>query len=211
MPLHLRILAGLTAAVCWIALALQFELILRRVGAQKLPTIDAVVVFVMFFTTQINILAAAVTSCAAAGLTWLAKRDGLRAAVAVYLLTGLAVFGLVLQHYYHHRGLQLTADVLLHYVTPVLYAAFWLLAVPKNGLRWRDPAIWLIYPSIYIWTALLFGTWYGFFPYPIIDWRVLGVVQVGFTVVALGGVVLAIGLAAVALARRIDPAARRPS
>jgi len=209
MPVRLRILAGLTAAVCAIALALQFALILRRVGAQKLPAIDAVVVFVMFFTTQINGLAAAVTGCAAAGLKCFAKRDGLRAAIAVYLMTGVAVFGLVLRHYYHHRGLQFTADVLLHYVTPLLYGAFWLLAVPKGGLRWRDPAIWLIYPAVYMLTALLFGTWSGFFPYPIIDWRTLGMVQVGFTVLALGGVVLAIGLATVALARLIDPAARR--
>ena len=211
MPVHLRILAGLTAAVCAVALALQYVLILSRVGAQKLPAIDAVVVFAMFFTTQINILAAAVTGCAAAGLKWLSTRDGLRSAIAVYLLTGSVVFGLVLRHYYHHRGLQLTADVVLHYVTPALYAAFWLLAVPKSSLRWRDPAIWLIYPAVYMASALVFGTWSGFFPYPIINWHRLGVVEVGITVLALGAVVLAIGLAVVALARRIDPAARRPS
>jgi hypothetical protein len=205
MPLSapLRILAGAIAAIAWAALALQLTLILRRVDARGLPAVDGIVVFLVFFTTQINILAAAVTTCAAAGLPWLSKRDGFKAALAAYMLAGSLIFALWLRPYYRHGGLQLLADVLLHYVTPPLYILFWLLAVPKAALAWDAPWRWLIYPALYIVGALLFGMATGFYPYPIVNLHRLDVWLVAANVVGLGVAIVAAGFIVVAAMRRL--------
>ena len=205
MPLSapVRVLAGTVAAIAWAALALQLTLILRRVEARGLPAIDGVVVFFVFFTTQINILAAAVTTCAAAGVPWLSKRDGFRTALAAYMLAGSLIFALWLRPYYRHGGLQLLADVLLHYVTPPLYIVFWLLAAPKAALAWDAPWRWLIYPAVYIAAVLLFGMATGFYPYPIVNLHRLDVWPVAVNVIALGLAIVAAGFIVVAAMRRL--------
>lgn len=202
MPVAVRVLAGLTVAVVVIALALQFVLILHAVSVRRLGPAAGVVVFLIFFTTQINALAGLVTLAAAAGWPWLARNDSFRTAVAVYMLVSGLIFVTILRPYYHHHGLQHLADMLLHYATPVLYAVFWVLAVPKRSLRWRDPLIWLVYPAIYVVLALLFGSATGFFPYPFINLNRLGFWSTSANVVSLGTVIVVTGLAVVAGARR---------
>jgi hypothetical protein len=213
MPLPVRALAGLIAATCWAALAFQFVLILRATyavaatGALKFPAAAAAcVVILSFLTLQVNFLAAMVTTGAAVGARRFERAGRYRSAIAVYMLAGSLVFILTLQPYWHHRGAQLLADILTHYVTPALYIAFWLIAVPKRSLRWRDPVIWLIYPAVYILTLLLFANWTGFYPYPFIDVRVLGFGALVFNLAALSVTFLTIGLATVAVARIIEPA-----
>jgi hypothetical protein len=202
LPVAVRVLAGLTMAVVVVALTLQFVLILHAVSVRGFGPAAGVVVFLIFFTTQINALAGLVTLAAAAGRTWLARNDSLRTAVAVYMLVSGLIFVTILRPYYHHHGLQHLADMLLHYVTPTLYAAFWVAAVPKRGLRWRDPLVWLVYPAIYIVLALLFGSATGFFPYPFINLNRLGFWPTSANVVSLGAAIVIIGLVVVAGARR---------
>jgi hypothetical protein len=213
MSVFARILAGVTAAVGLGALALQSALILEATraaaasGAIRFPVGAAVVVFLSFFTLQINSMAVAITACAAAGVERFVRDGRWRAAIAAYSLAGSIVFMVALQPYWHHRGWQFAADTLLHNVMPVLYTAFWLLAAPKDRLRWRDPVVWLVYPAVYLALLLIIAQWTGFFPYPFIDTRVLGVGALVINLLALGGVFLAVGLAIVAVARIIDPPA----
>ena len=66
-----RILAGVTAAGCWIGLALQFGLIVHATegmaasGGLTFPLLAAVAVFFSFLTLQIALVAAVITSRAA--------------------------------------------------------------------------------------------------------------------------------------------------
>jgi hypothetical protein len=209
--MRVRILAGLTAAVCWVALAIQFSLILdqtnalRAAGALRFPLVAAIVVFLSFLTIQINLIAGVITTCATAGIRRFERRGGIRSAVAAYMIAGSIIFILALQPYWNHRGAQLLADGLLHYVMPLLYLAFWLAAAPKKQLRWRDPFIWLIYPAIYILLVLAFARMSGFCPYPMIDMRLMGINALVSNLAALGMIFLAIGLAVVAVARIVDP------
>jgi hypothetical protein len=201
-PVAVRVLAGLTVTIVVVALTLQFVLILQAVSARGLGLAAGVVVFLIFFTTQINALAGLVTLAAAAGRPWLTHNDSFRTAVAIYMLVSGLTFVTILRPYYHHHGLQHLADMLLHYVTPALYAAFWIAAVPKRGLRWHDPLIWLVYPAVYVVLALLFGSATGFFPYPFINLNRLGFWSTSANVVCLGAAIVVIGLVVVAGARR---------
>ena len=76
------------------------------------------------------------------------------------------------------QGLQAIVDELLHSVIPVLALIYWLLYAPKNKLQWKDILPWLIYPLLYIIYILLRGSGSGFYPYPFIDQKVLGLSKV---------------------------------
>jgi hypothetical protein len=58
-------------------------------------------------------------------------------------------------------------DEMLHTVIPVLYAIYWLLFAPKEGLTYRAVPLWLSYPLVYCGYALLRGEVDGIYPYPV--------------------------------------------
>lgn len=204
LPNAVRWLAGITAALCWCALALQFGLVMAKAAELGLPSVAAVVAYASFFTIQVNLLVAVVTSLAAAGVPRMSTRSRMTSAIAAYMVSGGIIFFVMLRPVWLHHGLQLVADILLHYVTPVLYVAFWLAAVPKRDLRWRDAAVWLIYPWVYFLAVLALGVSSGFYPYPFIDLPALGAEKVALNVTALTGLGLAVGLLVVALGRAFD-------
>lgn len=202
LPRATRWFAGLITAVCWLSLALQFVLLMTQAAALGIPKTEALLAYFSFFTLQVNILAAAVTSMAAVGFGWLPAESRIKPAVMVYLVSGGIIFFLLLRGLWSaHRGLQWLDDLLLHAVMPVLYAAFWLMAAPKANLRWRDPAIWLIYPLVYLAVVLLLAQRSGFYPYPFIDLHVLGAMAVAVNVAVLAAWFLICGLATVAIGR----------
>jgi hypothetical protein len=96
--------------------------------------------------------------------------------------------------------------MLLHYAAPVLYTAYWLASAPKAALRWRDPLIWLVYPSLYLAAMLAIAYRVGFYPYPMIDLRMMSALTLASNLAAITVVFLALGLAVVAAARAVAPA-----
>lgn len=200
-PIVPRLFAAVAAAVCWAALALQLYLVTAQAEALGLHWIAGVAAYAAFFTVQSNFLAALATSFTAAGVAVWPARGRIASAIAVYVVTAGIVFLLVLRPVWNHHGPQLLADVLLHYVTPVLYLAFWLMAAPKENLRWRDAVIWLIYPAAYLAAAVAVGAISGFYPYPFLDLPRLGAVKLAFNLASLLGAGLLVGLIVVAAGR----------
>jgi len=200
-PRWLRWFAGLIAALCWCALALQLNLIIAEAAKRGFAWPIALAVYASFFTIQVNLLAAIVTSFAAAGIKRWPARGRIRTAIAVYLSVGGIVFFVSLRPVWRHTGLQALADALLHYVIPALYCAFWFFGVPKHDLRWRDAFIWMIYPTAYLAAVLAFGLWSGYFPYPFIDLRSRDVLSLATGIAGSSGGFLMGGLLAVALGR----------
>jgi hypothetical protein len=201
LPKAPRAFAGATAVVCWCALALQFDLVLAKAAEMGVSGAFAVMVYASFFTVQSDLLAAIVTSLAAVGAGRMPARSRLTSAIAVYVVAGGIIFFLTLRPVWDHHGLQLLADILLHYVTPVLYVAFWLAVVRKQDLRWRDALVWLIYPAAYFAGVLMLGIVSGFYPYPFLDLHALGAAMLAINLAALIGAGLAVGLLAVAVGR----------
>ena len=209
MPNRVRILAGATAAICWVGLAMQFALIVqatRRIaeaGGLKFPLLAGTAVFFSFLTLQITLIAAVITSRAAMSRSSNAG-SRLASALAAYEAAGAIIFLGALQPYWHHAGTQLLADLVLHGLIPVLYLGFWC-AAPKPSLRWRDPLLWLFYPAIYLALLLFAARWTGFYPYPFIDVRVLGFWILIFNGIAIGVTFWSIGVAIVLVSRMPRP------
>ncbi|MDO8874864.1 MAG: Pr6Pr family membrane protein, partial [Pseudolabrys sp.] len=174
MPKAMLWLAGLTAAVCWAGLALQLRLVIVAAAELGAGVAAAILAYASFFTIQTVLMAALITSRAAIGMDerWPSAR--FKAAIAVYVAVAGLVFAVVLRPLFQHSGLQLWTDVVLHYAVPPLYGLFWFLTVPKQDLRWRDAAIWLIYPLCYLVGVLAYGLWSRFFPYPFFDLPKIG-------------------------------------
>jgi hypothetical protein len=86
----------------------------------------------------------------------------------------------------------------LHKVTPILAALWWLLFMPKGKLGWRDPWLWAIYPAAYLPYALARGLSGDIYAYPFINVDRLGwgQVLVNAFAIALGFVAAGFGLVA---------------
>jgi hypothetical protein len=168
-----RITAALIALLAIASLQLQYVLLLEQVR-HTVGSMVGTLRFLGYFTVLSNILVAAVTVYAVAGLGGFLSRSRVRAGVALYIaVTGLVYF-LVLRHLWQPQGAQWWADTGLHYAVPVAYVAWWLALVPHGALRGMDLLKWLLFPLCYLGWALLLGARYGQYPYPFIDLAQLG-------------------------------------
>ena len=196
-----RIGAAAFAVLGWGALWLQLMLLIGNT-AGNLTLGEAVIRYFSYFTIQTNILAAVVLSAFTLKRgpeDWLVH-PFVRSAVAVYIAVVGLVYVTVLRQLWQPEGWQLLADVVLHYVMPLAYLVFWCASVRKEGLRWYDPLLWLIYPAAYLVAILIRGKLSGFYPYPFIDVGALGYAAAALNAcgvlllfVVAGGVVVVAG------------------
>jgi hypothetical protein len=139
-----------------------------------------------------------------AGANWPIRfftRPGTMTAVAVYITLVGVSYSLLLRHIWNPTGWQLVADRALHDAVPVLYVLYWLIFVPKRGLRWSEPVWWLIYPAVYCLYSLVFGVVTGKYMYWFVDPTVIGWPKVLAHLAALFACFLLLGEAAVGIGR----------
>ncbi|MGC9216262.1 Pr6Pr family membrane protein [Acidithiobacillus sp.] len=193
-----------SATLGWIALALQCYLSVQWSIAHGKGLLVGLVIYFSFFTILTNFLVALaltasllrIRSSVAEFFTRPGVNTGIAASIA---LVGIA-YALLLQHLWHPEGLQLVADMLLHYVMPSLFLVYWWVAVPRVDARWTSVFAWMLYPVLYFVYAMTRGALYGVYPYPFINAADLGYGQalanalevlMGF--VALSLILLAVG------------------
>jgi hypothetical protein len=106
------------------------------------------------------------------------------------LLVGV-VYATLLAGLHALTGPALVADVLLHKVSPVATALWWLFFAPRKGLRWKAPLWWCLYPLAYFAYALGRGQLDHHYPYPFMDVAKLGWIQVALNAggIALGFII----------------------
>jgi hypothetical protein len=185
----LRIAAAIVAIVCWAGLAIQFS---ATYGNQH-DVIASLWILARFFTIITNLLlAVTMTRVAVGGRVSATVLGGLTLAV---LMVGI-VYMLLLQNLYHLSGAARIADLLLHKVSPVLTALWWLLCAPRAKLRWSAPLWWSLYPLAYLGYALVRGAADHKYPYPFLDVGKIGWLQ---TALNIGGIALGFILAGFAL------------
>jgi hypothetical protein len=193
-----RVAAIVAASAAWFGVLLQLYLSLRLSVANGKTIGEGLVVYLGYFTILTNILVAvtltvpSVAPATSGGRFF--KRPGVRTATAATIaLVGLA-YHLLLRNVWQPRGLQLVADLVLHYATPILFLLFWWVAVPKDALRWQHIGAWLSFPAGYFIYMLIRGELTGLYPYHFIDVGALGYgrtlanalfVLVGFVGIAL--------------------------
>ncbi|HZK64899.1 MAG TPA: Pr6Pr family membrane protein [Puia sp.] len=176
---QLLIITG--AFLGWCSLIFQFYLILVNRQASVPETI---IRYFTFFTILTNLLLAL---CFTFLLLDPHSRTGkffssasTLTAITTYIILVSIVYNVVLRFLWNPQGLQKLVDELLHTVNPLLFLLFWILFVPKSGLRWRSVFVWLIYPVLYIVLILLRGAGSDYYPYPFVDVTRLGYAKVFF-------------------------------
>lgn len=156
------------------------------------------------FTYQANVVAAAYYA-------WTLfspradARVGLRGAIVLYVVLAGVIWNLLLTG--HSMGYT-AANVLLHAVVPVLALGDWLLIGRGRGrVHWWHPLAWLVYPALYVVLAVVVLNEAGRrAPYFFLDPGSVGAVTVLLNICVLGGCVLAVGYALLAVNRLATPA-----
>lgn len=199
-----RTFTAVAAVVAWGAVLLQFLLSIQLAVANGKSIFEGVIIYFGFFTVLTNILVALALSAPLVRPVSSMGRFFASPSVATTVAAAITVVGVayffLLRNVWDPQGWQLIADVALHYITPVLFLAYWWQVVPKSNLTVSDIPMWLLYPFGYIVYALLRGALTGLYPYHFIDVGILGLgtaianatgVLVGFAVVAAVLVVVA--------------------
>ena len=181
--------AAVVALICWAGLAIQFS----ATYANQHDVVATIWVLARFFTILTNLpLAVTMTAVAIGRKVSPLILGGITLAI---LLVGV-VYATLLAGLHELKGPGLVADIILHKVSPVLMALWWLLFAPRAKLRWNAPVQWALYPLAYFAYALARGQLDHHYPYPFMDVGKLGWVQ---TAINAGGIAMAFILAGFAL------------
>jgi len=184
-----RAAAALIAILCWIGLAFNF-VSTHNAGHDAVATLW---ILVRYFTILTNLfLALVMTWIAIGGRPSAVTLGGLTLSI---LLVGI-VYLVLLKGLHPLTGLAAISDFLLHDVTPLLTALWWLLFAPRARLKWNATLWWCIYPVAYLIYALVRGSADGKYPYPFLDVGKLGWMQAAMNIggIALGFIIAGLGL-----------------
>jgi hypothetical protein len=153
------------------ALGLQFSLSIPASMANGASLAKAILLFVSFLTILSNTVL--VLTYLSALTEWpvlsALRRPVARGTAAALILLVFLYYHFVLGPTKSWEGSWYFANLLLHYVAPLFYLLWWLLAQEHGKLRWRDLPAMALVPLIYLPYALVLGTWLGAYPYPILD------------------------------------------
>lgn len=166
------------ALVAWFGVSLLLFLSIQLAQANGKSVVDGLIIYFGYFTVLSNIFVALVASARVTAKCtqephWLARETTLGCATTAIVLVGLG-YHLLLRKIWDPQGWQWTADVVLHYVVPMLTLFYWMLLRHSQRLPAWLPMAWCVYPVAYLAYALVRGTWLNSYPYPFIDVKVLG-------------------------------------
>lgn len=157
------IAAAAIALIAWAGLVIQFAASLDLLGAP----VRALWVMARYFTVLTNLAVALTFSAMTLRPGWAPPR--LIGGVTIAILLVGVVYATLLAGLLDLSGGARLADLLLHRVTPVAVALFWLLAMRHGRLTHRDPALWAAAPLAYFVYALVRGAREGIYAYPFLD------------------------------------------
>lgn len=171
-------LAALIAVLAWCGVTLQLYLSLRLTDSMGMSIWTGVAIYLGYFTVLTNLLVALAITWPLALPSSVGGRFFARPMVMGWVATSIAFVGVayfvLLRHVWNPQGLQLVADVVMHYVVPILFLIFSVMALRGQPLRWTAPFWWSLYPLIYFAYVLVRGVLLGRYPYGFIDVSQLG-------------------------------------
>ena len=173
-----RALAALIAIVAWVAVLLQLYLSLAYAITSGKSVGEGLVNYFGFFTVLTNLLVCVATTFPLLAPASALGRFFVRPVAIGWVTASIAFVGiayyLLLRHVWMPQGLQLVADVLLHYVVPILFVVYSLITLRGTALRWTAPLWWCLYLVAYFVYVLVRGAIIGTYPYGFIDASRLG-------------------------------------
>ncbi|WP_457151346.1 Pr6Pr family membrane protein [Mesorhizobium sp. P5_C1] len=192
-------IAGLVIGLA--GLVLQFCISIPASMEAGRSLLGSIIFLFSFFTILTNIGAVLVHTSllSSTGYAWLPAFAGsrMRAGIAVSIALVFIVYATVLAQLWQPQGLFLLCDVLLHYVTPVLFVLWWLVAGANGRTRWGDISWWMLYPVAYLIYALARAPFAGEVPYPFLDVAKNGAASVAISAAAITGLFLVLCVVAV--------------
>jgi hypothetical protein len=193
------------AALAWSGVLLQLYLSLHSAIENGRGVVGGLVSYFGYFTIVTNLLVCIsltipLLAPASSAGRFFARSDVTAGVATSIVFVGLA-YHLLLRNVWNPQGLNLIANDLLHYVTPILFLAYWWFYFPKGALRWSYPLIWGLYPTVYLIYALIRGSIIGSYPYGFLDPSAIGYQQTLINAVGLLIAFIVIGLLFTALGR----------
>ncbi len=182
-------------AVGLIGLGLDFIAIAGTLGPPQARSLPDMLVYYWTFLTNLSNLALIVIY-----LATLTNWRGLRWFRHPVTIAGMGGIMMLVMAFYHFMlaptlpPLPLTieiSNVLLHYVTPVLFLVWWAVFAPHGGLRFRDVPAMLVPGLGYVGWVMLRGPLAGEYPYTILD---PGFAPPGGSPAGYAGVALSVGV-----------------
>ncbi len=164
--------------------------------------VDRIWAMAAYFTILTNALLVAHLLAISKGWQISASRA---AGLMVAITTVGILYHALLASQFPTEGLGWWADLGLHTVMPLGFAAWWLGFAPKN-VHWRDVPQWLIWPAIYAAYAMIRGQKTGAWAYPFLNADALGWPHVVRNIGALVVALVLLSLAVAALARILHSA-----
>lgn len=177
--------AGLLVGIA--ALVLQFVLtVTARLGTGD-SIFGAVVYYFTFFTILTNLTLVLVYASELWPRQWLNwfRRPATRGMMVAAIVLVMGFYHFILAPTWDPQGWFKVADVILHYVTPVFYVAWWVLFARHGTLQWSDVAKMLLPPILYLIYVMIRGAIVSEYPYPILRANELGYGPVAINVFAV--------------------------
>ena len=196
-----RVYAALLALAGWSAILLQCYWAIDTGIAKGLSLSMTIANVLSYFTILTNILVAGYLSAVASGTPVRSTSTG--TALLNYILIVGVVYEVALRRLWNPEGLHLVVDVVLHYLVPLAYLTYWFLFIEKRTLNYRMVAAWTIYPFAYLFYTLIRGHFYGFFPYPFVNFQDTGWPRLLVNVCGLIALFVLTGALLVALGRLV--------
>jgi len=85
--------------------------------------------------------------------------------VILWIMVTAVIYHFLLSTFYKPSGLALLANILLHYVTPLMMLIYWIFFEKKVRYRSFYPLVWALYPLFYALVSIVRGMMTGFYPY----------------------------------------------
>jgi hypothetical protein len=127
-------------------------------------------------------------------------------------LTGIAMVGIVyhllLASRWRPEGAQWWADLIVHTVTPILFALYWLLRA-HGALKWWNGVLFVLWPLAYCIYALVRGAFDGWYAYYFLDPRTTPLPQLALSIAGQSAGFLAAAFIVIALDKTIAARASR--
>ena len=200
--MRMRMAAAVVALIAWAGLILQYWIIVGTLGLGL-----ASWRFVGFFTVLTNLGVAAIATAIAMGKDNRLTSDRARLMGLTSIVVVGLVYSLLLRSLWSPTGLQKIADMLLHDVTPILFAALWVL-MPHGELRWSDFKWALAPPALYLAYALGRGAIDGWYAYWFLNPSTQSAGELALSIAGVLALFSIIAAAAVVLDRRLGKKGR---
>lgn len=187
----------------------QYYLALERAPIDELSYLGATARYFSFMTVWTNVLVILVFLAASfptpvKSLQFFRSKSVQAATAAFILMVGLA-YHILLASRFQQTGLNWWTNLMLHYIDPLVYCAWWVLLAEKQALRFGTAVQWMLFPVVYFLYSLIRGEIIGWYPYFFVDINELGYPQVLLTSAILLAIYLVFGLLVVWVSRLTSP------